>query len=167
MFLALKSCEIDGIEVTGQDRFRARTKAALELLKPRPCFAEVRESIAVIREGRRSAMWVRKAKPTFVVGAPTWRHSALWYAGAIAHDAYHAKLYRDAREKNNGNEPDAEEWTGSEAEKKCLAFQRDVLQQLGADPETLAYIERCARNPSYQGSNRGLRGWLDYLRRGW
>ena len=106
-------------------------------------------------------------KPTFTVGKATWRHSALWYAGAIAHDAYHAKLYSDAKGEKHRKEPDNDAWTGVEAEKQCLAFQRQVLLELNADEKIIAYIDHCAQNPTYQGRATGWRSWLDYLRRWW
>jgi hypothetical protein len=79
--------------------------------------------------------WAKR--PTFIVGVRTWSHSALWYAGAIAHDAYHAKLYREANPAFHGVRPDADAWTGIEAEKRCLAFQRQVLEGLAADDTIL------------------------------
>jgi len=157
----------EGIEIRGHEEFLLCTKAALRLLHPARQFQEIVSHIAIIRQGTRSGMKAWGKQPTFVVGRRTWQHSALWYAGAIAHDAFHAKLYRDAKRENPATEPDADAWTGAEAEKKCLAFQRDVLAVLKADAQTLAYIEECAQNPTYQGRNRGWRSWLDYLKRWW
>ncbi|HZD42185.1 MAG TPA: hypothetical protein VE131_15790, partial [Terriglobales bacterium] len=106
-------------------------------------------------------------KPVFVVGAATWKHSSLWYAGAIAHDAYHAMLYREAKKGAGGREPAGTAWTGPEAERKCLAFQKQVLAHLGAEKRTIAYIDQWAQKPTYQGESRGWRGWLNYARRRW
>jgi hypothetical protein len=121
----------------------------------------------LIRQGKRSGMKAWVGEPTFVVGKRTWKHSALWYAGAIAHDAYHAKLYADAKKANRGQEPEADSWTGTEAEKKCLAFQRQVLLELKADEKIIFYLDECGKNPTYQGRNRGWKSWLDYLKRWW
>jgi hypothetical protein len=107
------------------------------------------------------------AKPTFMVGTPTWSHSALWYASAIAHDAYHAKLYNDAKRRGRGRAPRIGTWTGVVAERKCLSFQKRVLIALDAEAELIDYVARCAENPSYQGRNRGPGSWLDYIKRGW
>jgi hypothetical protein len=158
---------VGDIEIRGGAEFCARTKEALELLMRRRSFAEVHGMIAVIREGKRSGMRASEARPTFVVGKPTWRHSALWYAGAIAHDAYHSKLYHEAKAGNDGKTPNRNTWTGAAAEKICLAFQRRVLEELGAGREIIAYVRECEENPGYQGSNKRLKGWLDYLRRRW
>jgi hypothetical protein len=157
---------IEGIEVRGHCGFRARTREALALLQETPAFSLVRTHVRIIRQGTRSGMHPWGHEPTFVAGRATWRHSAVWYAGAIAHDAFHAKLYCAARTACGG-EPDSGRWTGAEAEKECLAFQYAVLQALNCDPATLRYVARCAENPSYQGRQRGLGSWLDYLRRWW
>jgi hypothetical protein len=147
---------VDGIEVSGRPTFVLRTKEALELLRPTPFFPQIQRAIALIKQGKRSGMKAAAEKPTFVVGKRTWNHSALWYAGAIAHDSYHSKLYHDARE-SSGEKPPADCWTGSEAEKKCLAFQIEVLKALHVDEKTLAYLEEVEKNPTYQGHNLGWR----------
>ena len=117
---------IHGIEVCGNLEFQRRTAAALNLLRPLDQFQIIGKNLAVIRQGRRSGMkaWVKK--PKFIVGKPTWTHSALWYAGAIAHDAYHSKLYDDAQNCGGGPTPDADSWTGVEAEKKCCLSTPDT-----------------------------------------
>ncbi|MET0502867.1 MAG: hypothetical protein ABW172_15210 [Candidatus Binatia bacterium] len=156
-----------GIRIHGGDEFLRETQKALTLLKPTARFPEIQRHIYLIAQGRRSGMKAWAKEPTFVVGAATWRHSTLWYAGAIAHDAYHAKLYAAAKQTSRGNEPNPDSWTGAEAEKQCLAFQLQVLQELNADVQTMGYLEGCLDHPTYQGRNRGWRSWLDYLKRGW
>jgi hypothetical protein len=163
----LRTSEIvHGVEISGSDEFLSRTKEALDLLRPTPFFSEIQRTIALITQGKRSGMRAYAKRPAFVVGKRTWSHSALWYAGAIAHDSYHSKLYHDTRE-SSGEKPPADCWTGIEAEKKCLAFQIKVLEMLNADAETVAYLEELEKNPAYQGHNHGWRGWIDYWRRRW
>ena len=166
-FTGTRSQAINGIESRGDAEFLMRTKNALRMLMSAPQFGVIQAHVTVIRQGKRSGMKAWAAKPTFVVGTATWKYSTIWYAGAIAHDAYHAKLYRDAKSASRGAKPGADTWTGSEAEKQCLAFQKQVLAHLGADQKTIAYIERCEEEPTYQGQNTGWRSWLDYLRRWW
>ena len=156
-----------GIAICGSEKFVRQTQASLDLLKPTSQFEIIKANIAVIRQGKRSGMKARAQAPTFSAGKRTWQHSPVWYAGAIAHDAYHAKLYRDAKTTGAGKEPGADVWTGTAAERKCLAFQRQVLLEIGADAPTIAYLEQCEENPTYQGDNRGWRSWLDYLKRWW
>ena len=165
--LRMRSEMIEGIEVRGTAGFRSHTRESLRRLRSTSQFELIRGHIGVIRQGKRSGMKAWRKKPTFVVGKRTWQHSALWYAGAIAHDAYHAKLYLDAKQKGGGKKPAADCWTGAESEKQCLRFQRQVLLEIYADEETIAYIEECAKSPAYQGRNQGWRSWLDYLRRWW
>ena len=166
-FSCKRSEIIDGIEICGAARFRLRTREALGALRTVSEFELIRAHLGAIRQGKRSGMKAWADKPTFVVGKATWRHSALWYAGAIAHDAFHAKLYLDAKRSCNGKSPDADAWTGVASEKQCLSFQRRILTRLGADEKTLAYIEECATNPTYQGRHKGWKSWLDYLKRRW
>jgi hypothetical protein len=167
LFPRRRSETLDGIEVNGHPDFLVRTQESLALLKRSSKFGMIENHLAVIRQGRRSGMKAWLEKPTFVVGKATWSHSVLWYAGAIAHDAYHSKLYQAAKHANGGNPPDASAWSGVVAEKKCLAFQREVLLELNVDARTIAYIESCQQNPTYQGRNQGWRSWLDYLKRWW
>ncbi len=166
-FLRTQAEIIDGIEVRGSARFRSRTGESLNRLRATPEFTLIREHLGVIRQGKRSGMQAWREKPTFVVGRRTWQHSALWYAGAIAHDAYHAKLYLDARKQFPGKNPDADAWTGIESEKQCLSFQRGTLARIGADEKTLAYIDQWLKHPTYQGRHKGWKSWLDYLKRRW
>jgi hypothetical protein len=158
---------VNGIEIHGSHEFIERTQESLDLLCPLPEFAFIRDHLRVIRQARRSGMKAWLAKPTFAVGNATWKHSALWYAGAIAHDAYHAKLYCDAVRAPTDARPAAECWTGAAAERQCLEFQIEVLRRLGADDDTLRYLETCRENPTYQGRNHGWASWLDYLKRRW
>src|SRR3970282_1664404 len=141
----------EGIEIRGKPEFLFRTQESLDRLQSTSQFELIRKHVRVICQGRRSGMKAWADKPTFTVGKATWRHSVVWYAGAIAHDAYHAKLYCDAKGGKHGKEPDNDAWTGVEAEKQCLAFQRRVLVELNADEEIISYLDRCAQNPTYQG----------------
>jgi len=164
--LRLKKPEsIEGIEIRGGAAFRRRTRDALSLLRQLAAFELIRIHLGVIRQGKRSGVQAWARNPIFTVGTPTWNHSALWYAGAIAHDAFHAKLYRDAKVHNR--EPSAEVWSGKTAEKACLAFQHRVLLALDADPAMIVYIETQIENPTYQGRTLGWGSWLDYRRRWW
>jgi hypothetical protein len=166
-FYRQRKCEMfESIEITGSAEFLARTREALELLQSTPLFTEVQRHVAVIQQGRRSGMRADAKRPTFVVGKRTWSHSALWYAGAIAHDSYHSKLYHEAKAGAGGNPP-ADCWTGKDAEKKCLVFQIEVMLSLGADESIVAYLRELEKSPTYQDRDRGWRSWWDYLWRRW
>ena len=162
-----KSESLGGIEVHGDRTFRIRTRDALALLQPLAQFELIQAHLSTIRQGKRSGVTAWARNPVFTVGAPTWNHSPLWYAGAIAHDAYHAKLYRDAKKLAPEKEPRAEVWSGRAAERTCLSFQRQVLLALAADRALVGYIEKHLRNPTYQERHAGWRAWLDYRKRWW
>jgi hypothetical protein len=156
-----------GVGVRGSDKFLQCTGEALSLLQPLAEFDLIQSHLATIRQGKRSGVTAWAARPVFTVGAPTWSHSGIWYAGAIAHDAFHAKLYRDAKQRDPGTEPDSAAWSGKRAEKACLTFQRGILLALNADETIIAYVEAHAQNPRYQGRSKGWGGWLDYRKRWW
>jgi hypothetical protein len=156
-----------GMEVHGTGDFRTCTREALALLEPLAQFEVIQAHLSTICEGKRSGITAWAEHPVFTVGAPTWNHSPLWYAGAIAHDAYHAKLYRDAKRLHPDKKPPVNAWSGKAAERTCLAFQRDVLLSLQADKTLLEYIEKHLLNPTYQGRSKGRGGWLDYRKRWW
>jgi len=158
---------VDGIEIRGGTDFQRRTLEAIALLRPLAALELIRSHLAVIRQGKRSGVEAWLQNPVFTVGLPTWNHSALWYAGAIAHDAFHAKLYRDAEIRDPSTKPDADAWSGKEAERACLAFQRGVLTALDADAALIAHIDQHAKNPTYQGRNRGWGSHVDYRQRWW
>jgi len=155
---------VDGILVTGTPEFIAKTKEALDLLEKSRSFGDVRANIGVIAEGRCSGMWMYDEKPTYYVGARTWRSAdAMWYAGTIAHDSRHSKLYRDEKLRLGGLEPAESVWTGGQAEKACLIFQLDVLNELGAPAPAREYlakligpVTRTDKTPTYQniGANK-------------
>src|SRR5262249_18338512 len=125
---------IDGISVSGSPQFAYRTRQALEVLSDSPTFATVKPFLAAIREARCSGLAVPWGRPTFEVGPRTWQARLVWYAGAIVHDAGHARLFRENRKRLLGvpfTWPWA--WTGVEAERVCLRLQLAALQDLGAD----------------------------------
>ncbi len=162
-----RTARVHGVEIRGTLEFLARAGQSLALLQPLAEFTLIRTHLAAIRQGRRSGVTAWAENPVFTAGAPTWSHSPQWFAGAIAHDAFHARLYRDAKRRLGGLRPDVETWSGKAAECACLLFQRQVLSNLRADPIILDHIDRHLRNPTYQGRTHGGDGWLDYRKRWW
>jgi hypothetical protein len=166
-YVRRKSENPGGMEIRGGREFQRRTGEALALLQSLSEFEMIHAHLAIIRQGTRSGITAWAERPVFTVGAPTWNHSALWYASAIAHDAYHAKLYRDAKQRQPDRKPRVSAWSGNAAERICLAFQRDVLLSLNANKTIIEYLETHLQNPTYQGRSGGWRGWLDYRKRWW
>jgi hypothetical protein len=137
------------------------------LLEPLPASLLIRSHLAAIRQGRRSGVTAWTADPVFTVGAPTWSHSVHWFAGAIAHDAFHVKLYRDAQQKAGKKHPSTDSWSGKTAEQACLLFQLAVLASLRSDKFIIEHVRKHLENPTYQGRTTGLGAWLDYRKRRW
>ena len=149
---------IDGIQVSGSPRFVYRTRQALEVLSGSPTFGTVRPFLAAIRAAWTSGLAVPRGRPTFEVGPPTWQAPLVWFAGAIAHDAGHARLYRENRRRVLGvsyTRPWA--WKGVEAERACLRLQLAALRELGADRWTIGYVASLVAHPTYQ--DKWVRPW--------
>lgn len=145
--------------IEGSSGFTSETNKALNLLKNSSEYPAITQYLDRIKEYDKSGMNVYSDVPTFQVGQPTWNSSTMWYAGTIAHDSYHSKLYFEAKEANGGNEPNRSTWTGKEAEQKCLAFQMKVLQQMGADNDTIDQVRQELSNPTYQDIPYENRTW--------
>lgn len=155
---------VRGMEVRGTREFIERVREALDLLARSQNFWIARPYLKAIHMHERSGMNVFAEKPTFQVGERTWRHSAIWLAGAIAHDAYHSLLYFRAKRRAGGAEPVLTAWAGQEAERQCLRFQVRVLRELRAPQEMIAYVQSLIAQPTYQGDPGSAE---DYLRRNW
>jgi len=160
-----EKCEyFQEIEIRGSVVFIARTKKVLSLLfEQSESFSTVSPYLGRIRQSVRSGMRAYDLIPTFDVSDTTSSHSIIWYAGAIAHDAYHSLLYHRSKE-TEGKEPSYYTWTGEAAEKKCLKFQLQVLKELSANDSLIDYIKGMLDNPKYYGNNKS---WRDYEKRQW
>jgi len=145
---------VEGLDLTGSPEFIAKTREALDQLKRTKCFKVVKQYVAIIKESETSGMEAYLARPSYGVGKRTWQAGAVWYASTIAHDAFHSKLYHDAKDKLKGKEPPETAWTGKEAEKKCLRFQADALRQMRAEKRQIDYVVQLQKNPTYQDGKR-------------
>lgn len=120
------------IEIVGDAACQNDTAQALDLLKSR---AETHYNVIIqyigiiecINQG--SGMWAWEEPPRYKVGDATRGGGTLWYAGTIAHDACHSKLYHDGKT-----------WTGEQAEAECVNVQYDALEKMGAPQSTLDYV---------------------------
>src|SRR5258708_6257450 len=131
----------DHIQLQGSNEFIARAQAALECLRTAPSHTQVWALLAVLRQAKRSGVDVYKDLPVIDVGDFGDSNSTtIWDASGIAHEGFHIKLYRQAKMRNGGCEPEALNWVGVEAEKKCLEFQLLVLEELKAQDCDLEYV---------------------------
>ncbi|MBU2575307.1 MAG: hypothetical protein KKH28_14660 [Elusimicrobia bacterium] len=135
-------------EIQGSATFIAATKSALDLLGGSTTFTVIAPYISVIEQADRSGMVAWTAKPVFEVGNATWKHSAQWYAGAIAHDGMHSLHYHTAKAAL-AQEPPAEAWTGTEAERECLRLQVKVLTEIKARQYMMDYVNSLIDDPGY------------------
>ena len=145
---------IEGIEVEGDAYFKAKTRAALGLLKNLPEFAAIQSHLSRIKQFSCSGVFPNEEHPIFYVGRPTFQAPLLWYASVIAHESYHVTLHRQAKAANGGREPGVEAYIGAAPERASIEFQMKVLERLNAPEYLLSYLVRIAKNPRYQGLDK-------------
>jgi len=63
-------------------------------------------------------------------------------AGILAHETYHAELYRLGQRGDPRREPPANAYSGEYAESLCVAYECGVLRRLGADVFYIYGVER-------------------------
>jgi len=121
------------IKIEGDQTCQEQTIEALNLLQTKAPvhYKTVTHYIGVIEcIAQGSAMLAYEKPPRFQVGAATSGAGAIWYAGTIAHDSCHSKLYHEGKD-----------WIGKEAEATCLDVQYDALSKIGASQDTLDYVK--------------------------
>jgi len=151
-------------EIVGSDRFKRQVSEALALLKERDADAHavVTEHVGRIQEAERSGMWAYKTPPTFDMSGTTAFYSITWCAAAIAHDAYHSKLYHDYRKKHSGDVP-LDAWTGKRAEQRCMKHQIAVMERIGAPKKELEHAKKMADGQFVKDN----KDWEEYRKRKW
>ena len=151
-------------EIVGSLRFTNQVHQALALLRSHDtnAYVIVTNYVGRIQEGPRSGMWDYKNPPTFEMSDATTYYSVTWCAAAIAHDAFHSKLYHDHRHVHGGAVPDAV-WTGKEAEQKCMKHQLAVMERIGATQWEIDYAKKQADGQYIKDKET----WQDYQKRKW
>lgn len=131
-----------GIKIEGDALFISNTLKALYRLCE--CVSSddacMQHYVGRIKQGERSGMAAYENPPTFYVGNKTAQASVSWYASAIAHDAYHSKLYHDYKDAYGGRVPDLV-WSGYDAEMRCLEYQIGILEKIGAPKAEIDYAK--------------------------
>jgi len=122
------------MKITGSEKFKKKTRDALELLEASRSFQEKKSYIEKIKEGKISGINV--FRKTFEVGGKTWTSDLYWYASCIAHDAIHSFCYYNGKP-----------WIWEEGEKLCLAFQIKVLKEINAPKRFIAWCQELLENP--------------------
>src|SRR6266852_5052141 len=102
------------ILLQGSSGFIVLTKIALACLRTADCSAEVWGLLAVLRKAKRTGVHAWKDVPVIDVGLRIRNSPTILYASGIAHEGFHIKLYREAKQRNGGLEPDANIYGGVE-----------------------------------------------------
>ncbi|MDB5175170.1 MAG: hypothetical protein JWM81_28 [Candidatus Saccharibacteria bacterium] len=124
-----------GLQIVGNADCQRDTTAAIDLLKQKDplVYQSVSHYVGrVVCQKDQSGMHAYEQPPTYHVGDATRTAGTIWYAGTIAHDTEHAKLYEDYMAQHPGVLIPNDIWTGQDAEATCLAVQADTLTHLGA-----------------------------------
>jgi hypothetical protein len=127
--------------------FFVRVRAALTLLRDKaPADLKVIEKfVGRIREvdaWHLSGMNPLSDPPTFSLSITTARISVTWAAGAIAHDACHSKQWHDYSFKHETKWVPDSVWTGRVAELRCIAYQIEIMEKIGAPPAEIEILRR-------------------------
>ncbi|MEJ2424466.1 MAG: hypothetical protein P8101_08375 [Candidatus Thiodiazotropha sp.] len=156
-----------GPEISGSAKFTSQVTQALDLLKMQApeAYTIVADYVGRIEQGKKSGMWAFKNPPTYEMSDRTAFYSVSWCASTIAHDSFHAKLYQDYKESHSGRVPNSI-WTGTEAEKKCLKHQLEVLKKINAPKHEIAYFTKL-NGTHYDINKDGKYDWEDYEKRTW
>ena len=153
--------EVSGIRVVGSGQFRARTVAALDLLRTADpaAYREVCAVLTSVEEGDRSGVEVELGRVQ-IAPATFDGGSREWYASVLAHEAHHARLYRDEGRHRTGE-------AVFEAERLCNELQLGVLRRVGGRAYEVQWLQsqNHGRHPDVNGD--GTYGWDDYYARKW
>jgi hypothetical protein len=134
------------IPVYGESEFADRIREALSILRYRPHFFEfIRQNITILRQGWATAFRSSKKGSPICIDERTWRHSAIWLAGSIAHEAYHYYLHQQHL-ANNDYLKTSGDWSKriqiyKNDERKSIQFELAVLTELRADSSIIFYIK--------------------------
>lgn len=150
-----------GIDIKGSAAFRARTIAALQLLRSKSPsdFEEIRAVVTQVREDARSGTDVQTGRVT-IAAASSLNVSLAWYASVLAHEARHARLYQIERKHREGDAVFA-------AEVDCIKRQLDALRKVGGTERELAWLTSKLDGRYPDVDHDGKYTWRDYYERKW
>jgi hypothetical protein len=149
------------IQIRGDAACQSDTLAALQLLsaKAPTHYATITQYIGIIEcASQGSGIYAYDNPPLYLVGDATRNAGTVWYAGTIAHDAGHSKLYHDYLSAHPGQPVPDDVWTGKSAEITCLAAQYDALSKIGGTQSQLSYVQNVI-NTQYYNIPYAQRWW--------
>lgn len=126
-----------GLQVWGDQAFMTRVAQSLLLLKmSAPSdFAMITNYLGGIRQGGRSGVNHRVKAPVISLSDKSAAPSLSWCASAIAHEAYHVKLYQDDHTAYKGFKRSVQ------SEGYVIKYQKKVLRRVGGTAYELDYID--------------------------
>lgn len=140
------------IQIKGNSSCKSDTLSALRLLHDKAVmhYSVVTKYISIIEcVSKGSGMYAYENPPRYVVGDATRNAGTIWYAGTIAHDAGHSKLYHDYLTSHPGQAVPDDIWKGKNAEVSCLDAQYDALSKIGATQSELNYVKNIITSQYY------------------
>lgn len=138
----------NGVVIIGDDAFVRVTTEALQLLKSKTpdVYALLQKHIGCIVSSKprrvSSQAFAACCLASFLAHSPTTavlmrpfgcEISTEVRAGILAHETYHAELYRRAQDGNPRQAVPANAYSGEQAETLCILYECDVLRRLGVD----------------------------------
>jgi len=143
LFLPAGGAHASDCEIVGSATFTNQVVSALTLLKEKApeAYGVVTNYVKRIEQGERSGMRAYKKPPTYEMSDKTAFYSLTWCAATIAHDSFHSKLYHDYPTEPGKTVPDTA-WTGTDAEKKCMEHQLNVMTLIGSPTNEIAYAKQ-------------------------
>lgn len=152
--------EVLGIDVVGPQSLIDASSRSLALLRETDCWESDIVLLERIESNTYSGVDITGPEITFLVNPATWNYSDIWFAGAIAHDAHHAKLYTDAVKQYGVEGVEDKMWKGTEGETLALKFQIEVLKQLKAEQYIIDFLQQLIdAGPVYQDIPLDQRNW--------
>lgn len=138
------------IKILGDARFIAVTRDALNLIEV-VCpdhYQVVVGHVAVIESANRETGRHHEEPPRIALASSIGygrdlspRSKVAWYTGAIVHQAWHSKLYREHRLANPGARWPTDERSALQREDACLHVQHDALLRMGASMWMLDHVK--------------------------
>lgn len=133
------------VRVEGDDVCRGQTYNALKALKDRAPsdYTAVVENVGVVEcREKGSHVTPRTDPPRVVAGKATRDRGLTWYASVLRHEAVHVEQYRGFIKKNPSiTLVPRVVYADKDAELSALDVQIEVLRLLGADKDTIQYVE--------------------------
>lgn len=129
--------------IDGDKYFVEKVTNSLQLLKTKAPVALgfINRYLKKIQTYPKSGMCVWCDPPTFQLKAKEENLELYWLASTIGHESYHSYLYQSNKALLNGNEPPYDKYAGFESERKCNAYQLNVLRAIGAPSSIIKYME--------------------------